>query len=65
MTTEDIFEASKTPAPYLWSYADVTNICEDHGQDSSEFYRDCDRVGCFIDRPGNVDAAKVLGWLGY
>ena len=65
MTTQDIFEASGTATPYLWSYQTVRRICEKHGQDPTEFYRNCPNVGSFIDRPGNVDAADLMKWLGY
>lgn len=63
-TADDAFEMSEAGEPIMLSWSDASKIIRDHSANPSEYYQD----KCSPDSRMNeikVDAADVLGWLGY
>lgn len=60
-TADDAFAASEDNDPIMLSGQDVVAMCRDHGSDPDDFWVD-EFHGAV---PPSVDAAKLLGWLGY
>lgn len=60
-TTEDAYDASDCGEPIMLNAASVARMCRDHDASPGEFYDDHSD----IEPNGDVDAAILLGWLGY
>jgi hypothetical protein len=63
-TAEDAFEASEAGDPIILTALEAANICREHGV-SYEDYAKEDATEYPMLPYGEVDAAKLLGWLGY
>ena len=66
LTTEEAYEASDCGEPILLNEADVIRICK---RQDDGFNPDCAPEAFYAEHPqfarGAVDAAALLGWLGY
>lgn len=58
-TAEDAFEASEDGDPIMLAHDAAARICRDHDADLADFLTDCAITAT------HVDAAVLLGWLGY
>lgn len=60
-STQQAFDASECDEPVMITAAAANEIIQDHGADSVEFWDEIS-PGIFA---REVDAARVLAWLGY
>lgn len=59
-TAEDAYEASEEGEPILLTHAAIARICRNHDVSPEEYIQHC------IDASeDSLDAATLMGWLGY
>ena len=59
-TSADAFEAADCGEPILMNAGAIRRMLREHGADEAEFSAEAKWDGA-----GELDAAFVLGWLGY
>lgn len=63
MTGTEILELAAEGEKIRWSSNYASKVCAAHGLDLEDYFKEC--VHYHIPTPTHVDAADLLGWMGY